>query len=596
MLRSIVIALCLFPALVFSAAAQITFSSVTHDFNNVPKGQSVVYGVTLTNDSSSAFAFDLTLSGSSEFTSVNNCGSSVPAGAKCQINFTFAPGTIGTVSADWSLAENGQTFVPSDGGTLTGTGLNFPGFTVTTSTHNFGTAKTLTKSAAYGVVLSNSLSNPITLTINTKPAHYKDFPIATNNCPATLEPYQTCNLSWQFYPQTAGILKARYTISGVDSSTGESVILSSSTAKSVAGVDMGGEGVTSTGVQLSTSGYNYGTQGVNTKSPTYGVMLTNATANTIDLTYTGSSAAFPSVANDCGASLAPYTYCNLQWAFEPTASGGQSAFYGIAATANGVGVPIKGVGGATVTGVSLVGTGIAGTLKLSKPANNFGPWVTGTTSPAFTTTLSNTTADTIDLAYSYTSGSDNADFPQTEDTCGSTLLSNSSCTLAWTFSPTAIGLLTTGYNINAKLPSTGSPISLTSGAVTVSGVSLSGFAQSTGGVSLDTASNNFGEQGVGGVSATYTTTLYNTSGATVTLTFAYSNANAAKNFTLITNNCGTSLVTNSDCTLTWEFAPIVAGNISVVYDITAKDNGVGVPITSGGATVSGVTLLGAGVE
>jgi hypothetical protein len=101
---------------------------------------------------------------------------------------------------------------------------------------------------------------------------------------------------------------------------------------------------------------------------------------------------------------------------------------------------------------------------------------------------------------------------------------------------------------------------------------------------------------VGGVSDAFTANLYNTTSSAVDLTFAYSNQNAAKNFTLTSNNCGAALAANTTCGLTLEFSPVVAGAASVVYDVTATQGGSPITITSGGNPVNGVTLHGTGVE
>jgi hypothetical protein len=373
------------------------------------------------------------------------------------------------------------------------------------------------------------------------------------------------------------------------------VLLSDPEKKNVTAVDLTGTGTSVSGVVLSTAGHTFADQGMKTTSPTYGVELTNATTSAISLTYTstGSTTSFPSQGSTCGATLAANASCEMQWAFDPQTSGELQMNYSISATSGGAPVTITS-GGQTATGIALTGTGVTGTLGLSVSSNSFGAWVESHTSPAFLTVLSNTTVYAVDLTYA-TTGTP-ADFPQTQDTCGATLAASASCNLQWTFDPQAAGKLSAGLNITASLASSGIPLSVTSGKQTVNGVSLSGVSETTAGVFLDSASNDFGELGIGGVSDTFTANLYNTTNAAVNLSFAYSNPTAAENFTLTSNNCGTSLAANSTCGMTWEFTPVTTGTSSVVYDITATQGGAPLTITSGGATVSGVTLHGTGVE
>ena len=585
----------LFVLAAVAGQAQITFTSVTHDFNQVLDGQTFAYGVEMTNVSSSAFAFALTLAGSSEFTVADGCGSSVAAGANCEIVFTFAPKTAGAVSATWSLAAHGETFSPSNGGTLSGTGVIAPAFSITSAAHNFETAPVHIATPAYGVVLYNSTVDPINLTITTPKKNGVDFPVTENNCPAQMLASTECEIAWEFDPTAAGTITANYKISGVDATTGATLLLSDPEKKSVTAVDLTGTGTDLSGVVLTTAGHTFADQGVKTVSPTYGVVLTNATANTISLTYTGSgsTASFPSQGNNCGATLLPAAICEMQWAFDPQAVGEVQMNYAVAATSGGAPVTITS-GGQTATGVALTGTGVTGTLGLSVSSNNFGAWEEEHTSPAFLTVLSNTTIYEVDLTYA-TTGTP-ADFPQTEDTCGATLAANASCNLQWTFDPQAAGSLSSAFDIKASLPTGDIPLSVTSGTKTVNGVSLSGYAEAAAGVFLDTASNAFGELGVGGVSDTYSPNLYNTTSSVVDLSYAYSNATSAKNFTITSKGCGATLAANSTCGITWEFTPVVAGVSTVVYDITATEGGAPVTITSGGAAVSGVSLRGTGVE
>jgi hypothetical protein len=588
----------LLPLLLVTALAghaQISFTSVTHNFNKVLDGQSLTYGVELTNNSGSAFAFALTKAGSGEFTFVDNCGSSVAAGAKCEIIFTFAPTVAGAVSATWSLAAHGETFTPADGGTVSGTGVATPGFTITTDAHNFGTGPLHSSTPAYGVVLSNSTDDGINLTLQTNPRNAADFPLTANNCPAELGPSQSCELAWSFDPQVTGSITANYKLSGVDAVTGEAVLLSSPEKKRVTKVNLTGDGTRASGVLLTTAGHTFADQGMKTTSPTYGAELTNATASALSLTYagSGSTSSFPSQGTSCGATLAANASCDMQWAFDPQTASLLHYDYAIAATSGGSPVTITS-GGAPVTGIALTGLGLTGTLGLTQSTNNFGAWVEGHTSSTFLSVLSNTTPSEVSLTYG-TTGTP-ADFPQTEDTCGAMLLAGASCNLQWDFTPQTTGKLSSSFRITAVLTASNFPVSVTSGKNTVNGVALSGFSEATAGVFLDTATNDFGEQGVGGVSDAFTANLYNTTSSAVDLTFAYSNQNAAKNFTLTSNNCGAALAANTTCGLTLEFSPVVAGAASVVYDVTATQGGSPITITSGGNPVNGVTLHGTGVE
>ena len=79
------------------------------------------YGVTLTNTGTAAYPFDAGTSRQRmDSLSANNCGTSIAAGAKCQLAFYFTPTATGPVSATWSLTpETGFTYSPSNGGTLT---------------------------------------------------------------------------------------------------------------------------------------------------------------------------------------------------------------------------------------------------------------------------------------------------------------------------------------------------------------------------------------------------------------------------------------------------------------------------------------------
>jgi subtilase family serine protease len=225
---------------VAAATPDITFTSVTHNFGAIAVGTSTTgssnYGVQLTNNDTSAFPFSLNLSGSPAFTANTNCGTSVAAGGKCEIIFIFSPTTAATVTATWSVGANGKTFSPSNGGTLTGSGVTNGGLTLTTAGHNFGTLALGTTSPVYGIVMRNETTSGVALTLGSVTSPFATY---ANNCPATLAAGASCNLQWTFKPTAAGITSQVFTIQG---NGGSVPVTTGSPATVVTGVKLVGTG------------------------------------------------------------------------------------------------------------------------------------------------------------------------------------------------------------------------------------------------------------------------------------------------------------------------------------------------------------------
>jgi hypothetical protein len=222
-----------------TVSANIVFTSVTHNFGEVPVGSSEVYTAKLTNDGPSVFAFTLKpLSGSSSFTQQTNCPASIAVNASCELAFTYTPTTaVMDETATWSVGADGLTFSPSDGGTLTGTGTTASGVTLTTAGADFGFQAVGTTSEIYGVVLANATSSPITLSFSQTDT--TDFITSTNNCPATLQAYQTCNLQYYFEPQSLGYLSDFVSISAT---SGGNPVTITSGGNVVTGIQLEGTG------------------------------------------------------------------------------------------------------------------------------------------------------------------------------------------------------------------------------------------------------------------------------------------------------------------------------------------------------------------
>jgi uncharacterized repeat protein (TIGR03803 family) len=191
-----------------STLADITFTSVTHNMGSVLVGTSTTgtanYGVKLTSNEAAAVKFSGPyISGSSEFSAITNCPASLPAQTSCEILFTFAPTQVGTQQADWYIGDTaeGTTFSPSNGGTLTGTGVAAPAVTLTSSGHNFGTVAVNGTSSVYGAVLTNSTTNALQMAYGSVSS---PFLVYGDNCGSVLAAGLSCNLEFQFAPNAAG--------------------------------------------------------------------------------------------------------------------------------------------------------------------------------------------------------------------------------------------------------------------------------------------------------------------------------------------------------------------------------------------------------
>jgi len=642
---------CALPLLSKSAQAQdvLTFSAVGHNYGTMaPNSPAVNFGVQVTNTSATNdyVNFGVTLSGSSEFTSVTNCPASIAPGGTCEILFIFtSTSATGTFNATWNVTSGGAnptfTYSPTLPGTLTANVAVSAGLTLTTSAHNFGTQLQYTTGTTYGVVLTNSTQHPVALDVVLTPSGYQNFPFqhSAYTCPSTLTAGQSCNLQWQFYPNAGNgssgqptPFTATFPISGVDTVTGQNVILTNGSNQQVTGVTLSGYGITGSNyVLMSTATHNFGNVQTGGTSSPYGIQVINTRPGAIVLTVTlgGNYGAFPITADSCfktgqyTTTLASGQSCQVQFTFHPTTSGAITATYGLTATSGGSSVTILDQSTSQrATGAVLSGNSVGATLTLSTAGHPFGPWVVGTTSSAYGTTLNYplcsgpgcVTQNPVNVTYGFAAGSNTADFnlttypggpsePVGEGACpaqltpGSTMNVNATCYLLFTFAPQTAGALSATYNITATDSVTGQPVAITTGGSTVvQGVSVSGNGQANAQLSLATSTHNFGEQGVGGTSATYGTVLYNTTGGPITLSFSGSSTN----FPLVANNCPASMPTNTSCNIQFTFTPQTAGPLSLIYYINATEYGSSVAIidlsTGNPANPEGISLAGTGVN
>jgi hypothetical protein len=196
---------------------------------------------------------------------------------------------------------------------------------------------------------------------------------------------------------------------------------------------------------------------------------------------------------------------------------------------------------------------VAQTVTLSPTTLNFANQAVGTASPVKNVTLSNTGT----VALSITSVTSSAPFAQT-NTCGTSVAAKAKCTISVTFSPKKTGTITANLKITDNASNSPQSVSLAGTGVT--------------GVSLSPTSVTFPSQNVGTTSAAIVSTLANYQSTTLSITSVTVSGDFAQ-----TNTCGTSLLSNSKCTISTTFTPTVAGARTGVVTIT--DNATTSPQT-----------------
>lgn len=234
--------------------------------------------------------------------------------------------------------------------------------------------------------------------------------------------------------------------------------------------------------------------------------------------------------------IAPSTTCLIAVDFAPQAIhsstvtltmvyGTPSSHYTLALTGTGTGTPA---------------------LSITPPSLSFGSQSVGSSSPGQPLVITN--LGTSILSINSMSSGDPTDFPSTNN-CGSSLAAGVSCTVTFSFTPSATGNFLASFTLTSSDP--GSPH-----VVQLSGT---GIAASQSSVTINPTSLAFGTQVLGGSSAAQTITISDSgstslTGITLTLTDSIDFS--------VTRNCPTTLTAGVPCIANITFTPSAAGSIS----------------------------------
>ncbi|MGI9075038.1 MAG: beta strand repeat-containing protein [Bryobacteraceae bacterium] len=520
------------------AQVSLTPSSLAFGNQNV-KTASAARAITLSKAGSGALAITsiaITGTNAADFSQTSTCGSSVVAGQNCTITVTFTPQAAGARSASVTVTDNAAG--SPHAAALSGTGMGVAQVSLTPSSLAFGNQNVKTVSAARAITLSNAGSGALAITsIATTGTNVADFS-QTNTCGTSVAAGASCTISVKFTPQAAGTRSASVTVTDGAAGSPHSAPLS-------------GTGIAAAQVSLTPSSLAFGNQKVKASSSARTITLSNAGSAALSITsiaFTGTNTADFSQTNTCGTGVAAGGSCTISVKFTPQAAGARSA--SLTVTDNAAGSPHR---------AALSGTGIPITLTPTTVA--FGNQRLKTASSARTVSLSNIGTSAVSITRIAFTGTNAADFSQT-NTCGTSVAAGGSCTISVKFTPQAAGTRSASLAVTdnaagsphtAALSGTGVPVTLTPSTLA------------------------FGNQKVKTASTARTITLANIGTATVSITkIAFTGTNAAE-FSQ-TNTCGTSVAAGRNCTISIKFTPQATGTRSASLSVT--DNAAGSPHTA----------------
>lgn len=395
-------------------------------------------------------------------------------------------------------------------------GATLASMSVAPTSLTFASQAEQTTSAAQTVTVTNT--GTVTLVVSSVGAT-GDFGETDNCTGGNIAPNGTCQVQVTFAPTATGTRTGVLTVYANVPGGEQTVALT-------------GTGVAPPQMVLEPTALSFGDQVINTTSAAQQLTISNTGSAPLSLTSETVTGNFAIQTNTCGSSLAVQTGCTLAITFTPTQSG----------PSNGTLTVVSAQGTQTV---ALSGTGEnPATDTLTPLSLSFAPTEEFTSSAPQTVTLTNSGGVPLTGVQVQTNG----DFT-TVNGCNYTLNAQSSCTLTVTYTPHATGA--------------------ESGAITVTDmlrtqtVALSGTGLAPPTDTLSALALTFPATIVGQSAPPQTITMTNSGDLALDKVAIQA---LGPGFTS-TNTCGGTLAAHSSCTITVNFTPQTAGNISGQLDV-----------------------------
>jgi len=268
-----------------------------------------------------------------------------------------------------------------------------------------------TTSAAKAIALKNTSASTVSVNSITVTGN---FAIATNTCGASINAGASCTVRVNFTPSIAGSLTGSLAISDSAPDSPQTVALS---------------GAGNLPLSITPATLSFGTVTVGDTTLAKTVTLTNNESGTLSFSFsTSGNYSINSTDTSCGNGLASKAKCNIAVTFTPTANG----------SINGA-VTIADTTGFSPQLIPLSGSGSGGSpapLTFTPATLTFAAQALGTTSPAKSLTVKNTSTSSVTLSSIATTGDFSAAGAGSKP-CSANLqlAANASCTLGVTFAP-----------------------------------------------------------------------------------------------------------------------------------------------------------------
>ena len=264
-----------------------------------------------------------------------------------------------------------------------------------------------------------------------------------------------------------------------------------------------------------------------------------------------------------GQTVAVRGTCSFSVVFAPSGTGTRNSTLTIYGNVTG------GQSTMALTGAAALGAGVT----LTPTSLTFPLTTLGSRSGVQNVVLANTGGTTVTVGPAVVTG---ADFVVSANTCGSSLASQTSCTISMVFAPATTGTRTGTLTVTDEV-----------GTQTVT---MAGTAQTPATDALSATALSFQTTPVGQKSAVQQLVLTNAGDLPLTLV---ATSGASADFA-VTNSCGNSLGGHSACAIGVQFVPHAVGASTATLTVADMFRTQTVTLTGTGIAPAGVSLLPAG--